>query len=74
MFVFSWAMVSGFVAAGLVPLNSDLQVRNAPGISSPDTLLALGRTLSSAAILKRETVYKNSTTLDTSWNGATLFH
>jgi hypothetical protein len=69
----NWAMALSFVAAGLAPLNSNLQIRNAPGISVSDTLWALRRALSSATNLKRDTVFKNSTSLDTSWNGAVLF-
>ena len=73
MFALSWATGLSFVAAGLAPLNSNLQIRNAPGTSSSDTLWALRRTLSSAATLKRDTVFKNSTSLDTSWDGTVLF-
>jgi hypothetical protein len=49
------------VTATLVPLNSNLQFRNALS----DT--------SAAGIHKRDTVFKNSTKFDKSWNGATLF-
>lgn len=69
----SWGMGLSFVAGGLAPLNRNLQIRNAPGTSSSDTLLTLRRALSSAATVKRDTVFKNSTSLDTSWNGAVLF-
>ena len=80
MFVFYFmtalALATGFsnVAADLAPLNSNLQVRNAPGASSTDTLKLLHRSLSVAA-LKRDTdtVFKNSTSLDTSWDGTVLF-
>ncbi|KAH7317955.1 hypothetical protein BKA65DRAFT_439132 [Rhexocercosporidium sp. MPI-PUGE-AT-0058] len=63
-----------FVAADLAPLNSNLQVRNAPGASSTDTLRLLHRSLSETT-LKRDTntVFKNSTSLDTSWDGVVLF-
>ncbi|KAH6717353.1 hypothetical protein BKA61DRAFT_573392 [Leptodontidium sp. MPI-SDFR-AT-0119] len=62
------------VAADLATLNSNLRVRNAPGGSSTDTLRLFHRSLS-AATLTRDTgtVFKNSTSLDTSWNGAVLF-
>lgn len=68
----SWAIGLNFVSAELAPLNSDLEIRNAPGTSSMHTLLALRRALSASA-LKRDTVFKNSTSLDKSWDGAVLF-
>ena len=65
---------NGQVITDLAPLNSNLQVRNAPGASSTDTLRLLHRSLA-AASLKRDTdtVFKNSTSLNTSWDGAVLF-
>lgn len=68
----SWAGSLGFVAAGIAPLNSNFQLRNAAGTSSLDTLSALRRSLTSA-VTKRNTVFKNSTSLNTSWDGVTLF-
>ncbi|KAI1088314.1 hypothetical protein F5B19DRAFT_486056 [Rostrohypoxylon terebratum] len=65
----SWALALGSVSAATPPPNLALDVRNAPGSSTEDTLLALRRSL---AGIKRDTILKNSTTLDKSWNGATL--
>ncbi|KFY48877.1 hypothetical protein V495_00950 [Pseudogymnoascus sp. VKM F-4514 (FW-929)] len=70
-----WAsLFFGFAAAGVAPLNSDIQVRNAPGTSSSETLWALRRALASAAVESNNTVFRNSTSFDTSWDGAVLFH
>ncbi|KAF8858413.1 hypothetical protein BDZ45DRAFT_674010 [Acephala macrosclerotiorum] len=60
-FVLSWIIGISFVSAGIAPLSDVPQHR--------DT--AFRRSLSSPS-LKRDTVYKNSTTLDKSWNGAEL--
>jgi hypothetical protein len=73
LFALSWVSVLSLVAAGIAPLNNNFELRNAPGTSSSDTLRALRRSLSSAAIVKRDTVFKNSTSLDSSWDGAVLF-
>jgi hypothetical protein len=48
------------------------KVRNFPGTSVENTYYAVRRALSGATIEKRETVLKNSTTLDTSWEDTTL--
>lgn len=62
------------LTAALSPLSNDLQVRNAPGTSSEDTLRVLRKRLSRFASKRAtDTVLKNSTTLDTSWDGAVLF-
>ncbi|KAI0891492.1 hypothetical protein F4806DRAFT_501041 [Annulohypoxylon nitens] len=65
----SWALALDSVSAATPSPNLALDVRNAPGSSTEDTLLALRRSL---AGIKRDTILKNSTTLDKSWNGATL--
>lgn len=69
----TWAIGLELVAASLVPLNSNLQIRNAPGMSSSETVLAIRRAISSVAIMKRETVFKNSSTISKSWDSAVLF-
>ncbi|CZR52289.1 uncharacterized protein PAC_02166 [Phialocephala subalpina] len=61
MFVLSWIIGTSFVTASLVSLSNAPQSRNS----------AFRRALSSPS-LKRDIVYKNSTTLDKSWNGAEL--
>ncbi|KFZ13072.1 hypothetical protein V502_06778, partial [Pseudogymnoascus sp. VKM F-4520 (FW-2644)] len=73
LFALCWAICLGSVAAGVAPLNSNLQIRNAPATSSSETLWALRRALASARDVKNDTVFKNSTSLDTSWDGAVLF-
>ncbi|KAI1207670.1 uncharacterized protein F4807DRAFT_173895 [Annulohypoxylon truncatum] len=65
----SWALALSSVSAATPSPNLAVDVRNAPDSSTADTLLALRRSL---AGIKRDTVLKNSTTLDKSWNGATL--
>jgi hypothetical protein len=75
LFALGWAVSFGSVAAGVAPLNSGVQIRNAPPVAPPsETLWALRRALSSAALLKRDTTFENSTSLDKSWDGAVLFH
>ncbi|KAI1453892.1 hypothetical protein F4805DRAFT_469739 [Annulohypoxylon moriforme] len=66
----SWALALSSVSAATPSPNLAVDVRNTPGSSTSDTLLALRRSL---AGIKRDTVLKNTTTLDKSWNGATLF-
>ncbi|KFY69488.1 hypothetical protein V496_00208 [Pseudogymnoascus sp. VKM F-4515 (FW-2607)] len=62
------------VAAVVAPLDSNIQIRNAPATSSSETLWAIRRALSSAAVTKNDTTSENSTSLDKSWDGAVLFH
>lgn len=73
MAALSWVTSISLVAA-LAPMSNSLQVRNAPGMSSADTLGAIRRSLYSA-ILKRDTdkFTTNSTSLDSSWDGVVLF-
>jgi hypothetical protein len=61
------------VAANPSPLEPMFRVRNAPGMSDLDTMRALRRALSEAAVLRRDTVLENSTTIGKSWNGAVLY-
>ncbi|KAI0886956.1 uncharacterized protein GGS22DRAFT_187036 [Annulohypoxylon maeteangense] len=63
------ALALSSVSAATPSPNLAVDVRNAPGSSTADTLLALRRSL---AGIKRDTVLKNTTTLDKSWNGAIL--
>lgn len=74
LFALCWAICLSFVDAGVAPLNSNLQIRNAPATSSSETLWAIRRALSSAAAVKNDTTFKNSTSLDKNWDGAVLFH
>lgn len=72
LLILSWAGSLSLVAAGIAPLNSNIEFRNAAGTSSSDTLRAVRRSLASAAT-KRDTVFKNSTSINSSWDGVTLF-
>jgi hypothetical protein len=71
-----WMVGFSLVAAALTPMNSNLQIRNARDTSSTETLRKFRRVLS-AAVLKRDTdkdtFFRNSTSLDTSWDGSVLF-
>lgn len=59
---------------GANPLNANiLDSGNAIQASSSDSLQAVHRAIASAAFSKRDRVFKNSTSLDRSWNGAVLF-
>lgn len=74
LFALCWATCLGFVAAGVAPLNSNLQIRNAPATPSSETLWAIRRGLASAASVRNDTTFKGNTSLDSSWDGAVLFH
>ncbi|OBT73161.1 hypothetical protein VF21_07918 [Pseudogymnoascus sp. 05NY08] len=75
LFALCWATCLSSVAAGVAPLNSNLQIRNAPATPpSSETLWAIRRGLSSAAAVKNVTTFKGNTSLDSSWDGAVLFH
>ena len=71
----AFALGFSLVAAGIPPINSNIVVRNAGGDSTADTLKQIHRSLSSAILHQRESEpeFKESRSLDTSWNGAVLF-
>ncbi|KFY20590.1 hypothetical protein V491_03589, partial [Pseudogymnoascus sp. VKM F-3775] len=73
LFALCWAICLGSVSAGVTPLGSNIQIRNAPATSSSETLWALRRALSSAAVEKNDNTFNNSSSLDKSWDGAVLF-
>ena len=50
-----------------------VRTRNFPGKSDEYTLHAVWRRLAALSDRKRQTVFKNSTSIDKSWNDATLF-
>jgi hypothetical protein len=50
-----------------------IRTRNLPGTSDEDTILAVWRRLAGLAHTKRNTVFRNSTSIDKSWTDATLF-
>ncbi|OHW98243.1 hypothetical protein CSPAE12_03025 [Colletotrichum incanum] len=58
-------------AAGRTPV--ELAVRNGPGKTASDTLWTIRRHLYNARVEGREVKYSNSTSLDKSFNNATLF-
>jgi hypothetical protein len=70
----SWALGLGLVAASPYAPAPVLQARNAPGLTTGDTLRNIARGLSAVRVEGRDTSFKtNKTILDTSWSGATLF-
>ena len=74
MYAILWAMGLSSVAATTLPQDIVVRTRNAPGMSDIDTFRAIRRALSAAEVHKRDlTEFKNSTSLDTSWDGAVLF-
>lgn len=73
LFALCWAICLGSVSAGVTPLGSNIQIRNAPATSSSETLWALRRALSSAAVEKNDNTFNDSSSLDKSWDGAVLF-
>jgi hypothetical protein len=50
-----------------------IRTRNLPGTSDEDTLQAVWRRLAALTHGKRDKVLRNSTSIDKSWNDATLF-
>lgn len=66
----TWAAALSAVTATIS--SPSIQVREVPGASSADTLHALRRSLVEIGSQKRDTELKNSTTLNKSWDGATL--
>ncbi|KAI1398985.1 hypothetical protein F4819DRAFT_437406 [Hypoxylon fuscum] len=68
----SWATAFSTVAATISSPDTVISVRNALGASSEHTLRALRRSLVDIQSQRRDTELKNSTTLDKSWNDATL--
>ena len=74
LFALCWVVSFGAAVAGVAPLNNGLQVRDTPhATSSPETLWALRRALSSVALLKRDTLFEKHVSMDQSWDGAVLF-
>ncbi|KAI5863650.1 hypothetical protein GGS23DRAFT_508764 [Durotheca rogersii] len=67
-----WAAVWGAAAATIPSSDISVSVRDMPGASSAYTLQALGRSLRRLQSQKRDTIFKNSTSLEKSWDGATL--
>ncbi|KAL2062881.1 hypothetical protein VTL71DRAFT_5953 [Oculimacula yallundae] len=72
--VFALSASFSFIAAGLIPVNSNIQLHNAPGVSSEDTLHQVYRSLSSI-VVSRDTKQdlKTSIVLDSNLEGIVLF-
>ncbi len=76
-----FALVSTLIWAASLALASPsspaplvgVRTRNVPGHSDEDTLHAVWRRLAALSHKKRQTVFKNSTSIYKSWNDATLF-
>jgi hypothetical protein len=69
-----WATGISLATANIAPLNNNIRQTRDAAASSPNSLRALRRAISSTAMSKRDdTVNKNSTSLDRSWNDAVLF-
>ncbi|KAI1634547.1 hypothetical protein F4809DRAFT_651803 [Biscogniauxia mediterranea] len=69
----SWALAVSFVTATSSVPADYIRVRNAPGTGVEDTLSAIRRSLVSLGSHRRDTILKNTTSLQKSWNNATLF-
>ncbi|KAK3899384.1 hypothetical protein C8A05DRAFT_18171 [Staphylotrichum tortipilum] len=70
----AWATGLAFTLASPSPAPIvGVRTRNLPGMSDQDTMHAIWRRLASLAHGRRSTAFKNSTSLDKSWSGATLF-
>lgn len=63
-------LILSYVTAGLALSNSNLQLRNSPRALAKHNVRQVSSAITNS---KRDITLKNSTTLDTSWNGATLF-
>ncbi|KAH8899151.1 hypothetical protein GQ53DRAFT_837056 [Thozetella sp. PMI_491] len=64
------SVAAGDVSSGMVPA---YRVRSAPGMSDMDTIMNIHRALSQAAIEKRDTLLKNTTSISKAWNDAILY-
>ncbi|KAI1803091.1 hypothetical protein F4811DRAFT_562766 [Daldinia bambusicola] len=67
-----WAAAFSSASASISSSDVQVNVRDAPGSSSADTIRALRRSLIELKLRGKDTVLKNSTDLNKSWNGATL--
>lgn len=68
------AIVISIVYASLAPSHANvLDTRHTLQASSPEARQALHRAIAAVGLAKRDKVYKNSTSLDRSWNDAVLF-
>ncbi|KAF2870182.1 hypothetical protein BDV95DRAFT_75555 [Massariosphaeria phaeospora] len=73
VFTLCWASCISFVRANTAALDLSVRTFNAPGASIEDTRLAIRRGLAEAQFHKRAgQEFKNTTTLDQSWNDAVL--
>lgn len=61
------------VAAGAASSDVTIRTRDAPGLSSADTLRAFQRAVIEISRREVKPIFKNSTSLEKSWDGATLF-
>jgi hypothetical protein len=61
-----------WAGAAVTPLDSSVQVRNAPGQSIEDTYDAIKRGLAAASLEKREPFKTDPINIARSWSGATL--
>ncbi|KAL7619871.1 hypothetical protein AAE478_010417 [Parahypoxylon ruwenzoriense] len=71
-FILGWAVAFGALATAVSSPDIVVDVRDVSSASSADTLHALRRSLLRIRSQRRDTVLKNSTTLDKNWDGATL--
>jgi hypothetical protein len=70
----AWAMGLALTVASPSPAPIvGVRTRNLPGMSDQDTMHAIWRRLAALAHGRRSTSFKNSTSLDKSWSGATLY-
>ncbi|KAI1503978.1 hypothetical protein F5X99DRAFT_406355 [Biscogniauxia marginata] len=69
----SWTLAVSFVSATPPAAHDYIRLRNAPGTNEEDTLQAIRRSLLSIGAQRRDTILRNSTSLQKSWNDAKLF-
>ncbi|KAK8075917.1 hypothetical protein PG994_003189 [Apiospora phragmitis] len=69
----TWAAGIILVAAAAASSDVSIRTRDHPGLSSADTLRAFQRAVTEISLREVSPVFKNSTSLDKSWDGATLF-
>ncbi|KAK8022818.1 hypothetical protein PG993_013585 [Apiospora rasikravindrae] len=68
-----WATSIILVSAAAAPSDVTIRTRDRPGSSSADTLRAFQRAVTEISRREVSPVFKNSTSLEKSWDGATLF-
>lgn len=72
LYIAIWALLRSIILIAATPLESSRIVYAPAGRSQSDVVHSIRQELGRAAFTKRDTEWKNSTSLDRSWDGAVL--